>query len=449
MPIIGSPFALTITGEPAIDIDALPTCSSEDVRAAETFWKPGTWVSANIASAKHGVTRDGWVFQPKTCVHDTFSYEDLMLLASLNEPTWLLVLGSSIHRGVFLTLVDMVLAQGQKDDMGTSTMAKCWGYEDITVGNLRITYQASCHHFCKRFNHKDDAVQCNNNKLVSGSTSAFLRSARDFLALTVFADGKAWPSVIFTPSFLEFNDKSPTISTEVLLDALPETWQGNMLMLSHMSGFGVNWHFDNPTRTAFSDTGITFNSKRSSYGFGLAQIEDYSQRHPRVKFMSPFPMYQAKLFENQGTKNGIRRYGLSQHHHYVASPSDIETFSGAKMVHSAMTEMLSHIAVAFAVRTKADLYEKVAATPDIGHQSAAVRRSFEICSDCPAHLLPFHVKPVPEPMCETVSSLPGHAPAGRVWNEELCPDWCMAAEPVKQLSTESGVVDVRVCKVGD
>ena len=66
-----------------------------------------------------------------------------------------------------------------------------------------------------RFNHKDDAVQCNNNKLVSGSTSAFLRSARDFLALTVFADGKAWPSVIFTPSFLEFNDKSPTISTEV------------------------------------------------------------------------------------------------------------------------------------------------------------------------------------------------------------------------------------------
>lgn len=143
LPIKGSPFALTIVGDPALDIDALPTCSAEDESVAEGFWKPGTWVSSNIASAKHGVTRDGWVFQPKTCVHDTFSYDELMLLASLNEPTWLLVLGGSVQRGVFLTLVDMILAQGQKDDMYTSAIQKCWGYADVAVGNLRVTYQVS------------------------------------------------------------------------------------------------------------------------------------------------------------------------------------------------------------------------------------------------------------------------------------------------------------------
>ena len=60
-----------------------------------------------------------------------------------------------------------------------------------------------------RVNHEDDAVQCNNNKLVSGSTSAFLRSARDFLALTVFADGKAWPTVIFTPSLISTTNLQP------------------------------------------------------------------------------------------------------------------------------------------------------------------------------------------------------------------------------------------------
>ena len=151
MPIKGSPFALTIAGEPAIDIDALPTCSAEDESVAEGFWKPGTWVSSSIASSKHGVTRDGWVFQPKNCVHDTFSYDDLMLLASLSEPTWLLVLGGSIQRGVFLTLVDMILAQGQKDDMRTSIIDKCWGYADVTVGNLRVTYQVSFQYMAIRF----------------------------------------------------------------------------------------------------------------------------------------------------------------------------------------------------------------------------------------------------------------------------------------------------------
>lgn len=144
VPVKGSPFSLTITGNPSIDIDALPTCGIEGRDAADYFWNTGTWVSSNIASAKHGVTRDGWVFQPKTCVHDTFSYDDLMLLASLSEPTWLLVLGGSVQRGLYLTLVDMILAQGQKDDFGTSAIQKCWGYADITVGRLRVTYQVGC-----------------------------------------------------------------------------------------------------------------------------------------------------------------------------------------------------------------------------------------------------------------------------------------------------------------
>ena len=87
--------------------------------------------------------RNGWVFQPKTCVTDTFSNDDLMLLAELEESTWLLVLGGSVQRGVFLNLVDMVLARGQKDYFDSSALAKCWGYADIQIGNLRITYQVS------------------------------------------------------------------------------------------------------------------------------------------------------------------------------------------------------------------------------------------------------------------------------------------------------------------
>ena len=144
--IKGSPFSLTITGDPAVGIDALPTCEIGDGNGEDFFWNTGTWVSSNIASAEYGVTRDGWVFQPRTCVYDTFLYDDLMLLASLSEPTWLLILGGSVQRGLYLMLIDMILAQGQKDDFGSNSIQKCWGYADITVGNLRVTYQVGASH---------------------------------------------------------------------------------------------------------------------------------------------------------------------------------------------------------------------------------------------------------------------------------------------------------------
>lgn len=153
-PIVGSPFPLSITTDasdgkgpasPTLNVASLPVCDSEeDARrdTGDTFWRPGTWLSSNVASPHHGVLRNGWVFQPKTCVYDTFSYDDLLQLAALEgEPTWLAVIGGSVQRGVFLMLVDMVLAQGQKNRMYDSPIGKCWGYADVRIGNLRLTYQ--------------------------------------------------------------------------------------------------------------------------------------------------------------------------------------------------------------------------------------------------------------------------------------------------------------------
>lgn len=149
-PIAGSPFSLTVSGGPAVRVDDLPVCGSgshtnggdsEEAEVAAEYWRAGSWVSSNLASPKHGVLRDGWVFQPKDCAYEAFSYDDLMLLAGQEEPTWLLALGNSILRGVFLTLVDMALAKGQKDAFPTSVLAKCWGFSDVRIGNLRLTYQ--------------------------------------------------------------------------------------------------------------------------------------------------------------------------------------------------------------------------------------------------------------------------------------------------------------------
>ena len=76
------------------------------------------------------------------------------------------------------------------------------------------------------------------------------------------------------------------------------------------------------------------------------------------------------------------------------------------------------------------------------------KKNLQIEHDCPAHLVPFHVKPEPDVTRITVDLLPAHAQAGEVWDQELCPTWCMAEEPVSQTPTESGPVDVRECAPG-
>lgn len=141
-PVVGSPFKLTISGPSLLDMDALPVCGTDlqDGTPEET-WRIGTWMSSKVASARHGVMRDGWVFQPKNCVYDTFSYTDLMMLANAEKPVWLLVTGTSVQRGIFLSLLDMVLTKDKKADMKKSAHQKCWGWTDFRLGNLRISYQ--------------------------------------------------------------------------------------------------------------------------------------------------------------------------------------------------------------------------------------------------------------------------------------------------------------------
>ncbi|CAM9376350.1 unnamed protein product [Ectocarpus fasciculatus] len=379
VPILGSPFSLTIAGDaPTLDVNSLPVCSShEDANndIADTFWRPGTWLSSNVASAAHGVTRNGWVFQPKSCVFDTFSYEDLILLASLDaELTWLLVLGGSIQRGVFLTLVDMVLAAGQKDDIKSSVLQKCWGYADVRVGNLRLTYQ-------------------------------------------------------------------------VLMDALPPSWQGRLLFVDQMAGFDNQWREENPTMTAWKDVTIWYKGMPPDDDNEFGKMDGYQTRDPRVSFMSVFPMYQAKLFENQESRNGVRHFAGSQHFHYVSSDASApESRNGTIMVHSSITEMLANIIIGRAVGTKAKFYSKaVASTDKTRIKSADVGKSFQVCWDCPRTLLPFHVKETPQPVCDIFESLPGDSETGNVWTGSLCPDWCMKQAPVSQTTTESEVVNVREC----
>ena len=60
-----------------------------------------------------------------------------------------------------------------------------------------------------------ESVECNNEKLVSGSSTAYIRSAKQFLQSTVFQHGHPMPTVIAAPSFLRSGDDSPEMTVDV------------------------------------------------------------------------------------------------------------------------------------------------------------------------------------------------------------------------------------------
>lgn len=75
------------------------------------------------------------------------------------------------------------------------------------------------------------------------------------------------------------------------------------------------------------------------------------------------------------------------------------------------------------------------------------QRPLQVCTDCPRFLLPFHVKSVPHATCATISSLKVDRVKYDVWDEALCPSWCLnGTAPTDQLVTGSGVVEVRECR---
>ena len=58
-----------------------------------------------------------------------------------------------------------------------------------------------------------DAVVCNNEKLASGSSAAYIDATKKFLASTVFKEGTTWPSAILAPSNLE-KKGNPNVPTK-------------------------------------------------------------------------------------------------------------------------------------------------------------------------------------------------------------------------------------------
>ena len=184
-----------------------PLCiTNYDKTDALSTWD-GTWVGPDLQldldwnTGDKNWLRTGWRFLPSpemNCRIEAFSTEDLLSIPPGldGKEKSIMVIGTSVMRGVFLSMADLLLPFGEKRYFAPSVIGKCWGRAHVKKGNLRLMYQDfRVGEFEKPGENGADLVECHND-MIAKEGSDFLCNAYRVWD-EVFEDANKWPDTIF------------------------------------------------------------------------------------------------------------------------------------------------------------------------------------------------------------------------------------------------------------
>jgi hypothetical protein len=147
---IADPLPITIKNKPGVKswglvqerLTTLPPCQKVRKPGLYTTWE-GEWIGPEIFTSE-GTLRTGWYFLPgnyMNCKIEMYTDAELSVIPDMKS---IYVIGTSKERGVFLSLVDMLLNTREKEYLGESVISKCWGRAHVVKNNLKVLYQVSC-----------------------------------------------------------------------------------------------------------------------------------------------------------------------------------------------------------------------------------------------------------------------------------------------------------------
>ena len=440
-PLVQPPFPFIVNeGEPGLGVAQLeerimnsPPCQTVNQVDLYSHWD-GDWLGPELHLTER--LRTGWTFVPSKdsmgCKLEAF---DTNLIQSVPEKKSIVILGRSVERGIFLSLIDMMLDYEEKKMLVDSAIAKCWGRASFTKGNLEVTYQDFR---VNMFETPDtpQMIECHNEKLVKDGSSFFGNATRVWEEL--FQQGEEnWPSVIFMVTGLGSNSAYRLDPhTKSFVDTLPPSWPGTLFLGDfHLSG---------------RDAGMVGIDTYQNYVQEIKQSV-LSLNDPRVRWFDGHGISKEMRMYSQ---DGEERIAKSQHFHHIITARKLEWSLGHKeypeaiVTRSNITEMMGQLLLGHALGPKQDLIEQ------LNKENASPNSNMRWCHACPKCMLPFHIKPYPQMECidgPVTQQEMDYPCSGResVLNnvESVCPESCLQTTSTYSFDTESDTVLVRLCPV--
>jgi len=347
----------------------VPPCSTK--KRMHPF--DGTWVGPELEQYLNlnigGINwlRNGWGFLPSlemNCQIETFSTDDLLSIPPGHDgkEKSIMVIGTSIMRGVFLSLTDLLLPDHDKYAFGGSVINKCWGRVQVKKGNLRLMYQDfRVGEFEEPGEVGTDILECHNNLIVKEG-SEYLHNAYRIWE-EIFHDETKWPDVIFLLSgygvFSKKNNFDFESHTLYFARTLPPSWSGTLILTDGMFSGAVIEHSIGQ-----------FTDYRSNIRKMLAKIND-----SRVRWIDGAGISkEMKLYTESGPE-----YVAGSVHFHRRCPHNHDTFKSIKVC-SNITELVAQMLLGHALGLKQDFQEQV-----LQSKSRMISKNhvLETCSACP------------------------------------------------------------------
>ena len=417
-------------------IENMPPCSTirNNVQLF-THWD-GDWLGPDFHLDETSM-RSGWSFVPSTdtmnCKLETFSAKELQ---SIPEKKSIYIVGRSVERGIFLSLIDVMLEERaeKKNLFKNSEIGKCWGRASVQKGNLEVLYQDF------RVNAFEDPtesnyIECHNEKMVKEPGSSFIENATQVWSEIFEQEESDWPNVIYLVT--GWGTKAFLFEHHVarFVQMLPPTWNG-ILFLGDFE---------------FSGRGGGLVST-SQYEFYLQEVNRLvlSLGDQRVRWIDGVGVSkEMRMFSQKGPQY----VGRAQHFHHPCMHIDPKDHTKAMVTCSNITEMMGQLLLGHALGPKDEF---MARAEQAKKEKGAPPTDLRWCHACPKCMLPFHITPHPTMTCVDGPIVPklqyDHCIELR-WEEgkgedpRLCPAACLERPVIDSFGSESDTVYVRKCPI--
>ena len=401
----------------------MPPCQSVNRGDLYTVWD-GTWLGPQLHGHVSGM-RNGWYFLPSSDMNCKIEYFTDADLRRNNDERSIYILGSSKERGVFLSLVDMLLDSDEKELMEQSVISKCWGRAHVRKSNIKVLYQDFRSTYFEHAGASSDYL-CHNEKVVREGGGTYTINGMRVWEEMFEDDPVTWPSVILMSASNDegFNKK---YDLQHFINTLPSSWQGTLLL-----------------------TDGTFSAMKAGSG---DEAEYIKYRSTIKELVAGLNDSRVRWIDGKGVSKEMRLYGErgpdyvigSQHFHGHCEATYLDE-SGQQQdmrICSNVTEVLGQLLIGYALGPKNEYNQRLEQTAYANNEN----NQAVYCHACPEDLLPFHITHHPDMTCAIGALHP------RVKSEihngfpQMCPKPCLNIPPYASRQTQSGVVQERYCPV--